>query len=183
LTPTVSAVQAGTSTFAAIPGAPASYSETSAVGSELNGQDAPFDTPGTYAAFTSAPLAQNLDSVGVPTLDLTVQSATAAQTTAAGPGGELVLFAKIYDVAPNGSLTLVHRLISPVRIANLGAVHVALPGIVHQFPAGHRLEVVVATSDAAYRGNNAPQKVDVVTNPGAPGVLSLPTLTPPAFSG
>ena len=104
----------------------------------------------------------DLDSVGVPTLDLTVQSPTAAQTAAAGPGGELVLFAKMYDVAPDGSLTLVHRLISPVRIAALGAVHIELPGIVHRFPAGHRLEVVVATSDAAYRGNNAPQTVDIV---------------------
>jgi ABC-2 type transport system ATP-binding protein len=186
LTPTAASVQPGTSTFAAIPGAPASYSETSAVGSELNGQDPPHDTPGTYAAFASAPLATNVDSVGIPTLDLTVQSPTAAQTAAGGPGGELVLFAKIYDVAPDGSLTLVHRLISPVRIGNLGnmsSVHIALPGIVHRFPAGHRLEVVVATSDAAYRGNNAPQTVDIVTGPSAPGLLSLPTLSQPAFSG
>jgi predicted acyl esterase len=176
-------VQTGTSTFAAIPGAPASYSETSAVGSELAGQDPPHDTPGTYAAFASAPLAKDLDSVGIPTLDLTVQSPTASQTAGAGPGGELVLFAKIYDVAPDGSLTLVHRLISPVRIATLGAVHIELPGIVHRFPAGHRLEVVVATSDAAYRGNDAPQTVDILTGPTAPGVLSLPTLTQPVFGG
>ena len=40
-------------------------------------------------------------------------------TQASGPGGKLVLFAKVYDVAPDGTKTLQNRLISPVRVADV----------------------------------------------------------------
>ena len=68
------------------------------------------------AAWTSAPLTSDMDVVGRPTLNVRVQAPTAARSAKLGPAGQLVLFAKVYDVAPDGSESLVHNLI-PVRIA------------------------------------------------------------------
>ena len=49
-----------------------------------------------------------------------------------------------------------------------------LPGIVHQFPAGDSLKLIIAASDAAYRGTTIPVTVSVSTSPSHPGVLTLP---------
>jgi predicted acyl esterase len=88
-----------------------------------------------------------------------------------------VLFFKLFDIAPNGDETLVHRLIAPVRVSVPDEpLEIELPGIVRRFEAGHRLQLVVAGSDLAYRGNIAPQIVSISTDPAQPGVLSLPVV-------
>jgi ABC-2 type transport system ATP-binding protein len=88
--------------------------------------------------------------------------------------GELVLYAKVYDVGPDGTVELPHRLISPARVADVTRpVAVELPAIVHRFAAGHRLAVVLAGGDLAYRGSTLPQPVTVRTG-GVPGQLTLP---------
>ena len=62
-----------------------------------------------------------------------------------------MLFAKIYDVAPDGTQTLHNRLISPVRVTDVTKpVSVTLPGVVQRFAAGHRIRVTIAASDFAY---------------------------------
>ena len=105
-----------------------------------DGVTPPYDTPGTFASWTTAPLAAPVVSVGVPRLTLRLSSPVAEQTQAAGPAGQLLLFAKIYDVAPDGSKTLVNRLVSPTRVADVTRpVHIELPGVVHRYAAGHRL--------------------------------------------
>jgi ABC-2 type transport system ATP-binding protein len=87
------------------------------------------------------------------------------------------VFAKLYDVAPDGSKTLVHKLISPVRVADVAQpVHIELPAAVHRFEAGHRLQLVLASTDAAYKNAFAVQPVSVHTSPAAPMSLSLPTV-------
>jgi hypothetical protein len=53
-------------------------------------------------------------------------------------------------------------------------VTLQLPGIVHRFGTGHRIQVVVAASDFAYAGNTAPQPVTISTSPAAPSTLGLP---------
>ena len=68
---------ASTQTFAA-PTVPASYSETSGVDSDLGSASTPFDGPGTFASWSSAPLTSNVDVVGIPQLSLVVSSPTAA---------------------------------------------------------------------------------------------------------
>jgi predicted acyl esterase len=175
-----SAVTAGSATYANLLGAtPTSYSEVSALqGSQVpDGVTPPYDTPGTFASWTTEPLAADVVSVGVPTLTLHLSSAVAQQSQAAGPGGQLLLFAKIYDVAPDGTQTLVHRLISPTRVADVTQpVTIELPGVVHRYAAGHQLRVVVAATDAAYRNNAVVTPVTVTTSPGDPGVLRLPIL-------
>ena len=116
-------------------------------------------------------------SVGVPTLRLRLSSPVVAQSQSLGPAGQLLLFAKIYDVAPDGTTTLVHRLVSPTRVPDVTKpVTIELPGVVHRYDAGHRLSVVVAATDAAYRNNKTVQPVTVLTDAADPGVLRLPVL-------
>ena len=71
-----------------------------------------------------------------------------------------MLFAKVYDVAPDGTQKLQNRLVSPVRVGDVTRpVDVTLPGVVQRFDTGHRIRVVVAAGDLAYAGNLAPQPV------------------------
>jgi len=170
----------GSASYANVAGeVPTSYSEVSALeGSQVpDGVTAPYDTPGTFAAWSTKPLSAPVVSVGAPTLTLRLSSPLVEQTQAAWPAGQLLLFAKIYDIAPDGTTTLVHRLVSPTRVADVTKpVTIELPGVVHRYEAGHRLSVVVAATDAAYRNNKTVQPVTVLTSPGDPGVLRLPVL-------
>lgn len=174
LTTSRTAVQAGSASYANASGAPTSYSETSGVeGGQVD--NAVSDAPGTFAAFTSAPLARGASIVGSPRLTLHLDAPLAAQTQAGGPAGQLILFAKLYDVAPDGTPTLKNRLISPVRVGDVTKpVTVALPGVVHRVRKGHRIQVVLAASDWAYANNGLVQPVTVTTSEEEPSALRLP---------
>jgi putative CocE/NonD family hydrolase len=172
LVPATASILPGTTSFATpAAGAPSSYSETSAVEPGAP----PSDPQGTYAAYTSEPLSSDLVSVGIPTLDVRVSAP--APGGAAGPAGQLVLFVKLYDVGSDGSIELVHRLISPVRVADPSqTLHITLPGVAHMYRAGHRIRLVIAGGDAAYKGNNAPTSVSITADPTRPYALTLPVL-------
>ena len=161
-------------------GAPASYSEVSGVEGQASlppSVNAPYDTPGTFGAWTTTALAAPITLVGPPTLDVRFDSPTVAATQSAGPSGQLQVFAKLYDIAPDGSKTLVHKLISPVRVADVTQpVHIQLPAVVHRFDAGHRLQLVLASTDAAYKNAYAVQPVTVHASPSQPATLGLPTV-------
>lgn len=63
-----------------------------------------------------------------------------------------MLFAKIYDVAPDGSQSLIRNLIAPVRIADpTTPLHITLPAVVHRFAAGHAVRILLAGGDLNYR--------------------------------
>ncbi|HWB65208.1 MAG TPA: CocE/NonD family hydrolase [Mycobacteriales bacterium] len=168
-------VTRGSQTYANLAGpAPLSYSEVSGVqGSPLpNKTFKPFDTPGSFARWKSAPLRRHLDVVGIPTATVHVSSPLTSSLVA---GTELQFFVKIYDLAPNGSVDLVHRLVAPVRVADpRRPVQVELPGIVHRFAKGHRIELVVAATDSAYRNANLVQPATITTSRQAPTSLTLP---------
>jgi predicted acyl esterase len=154
------------------------YSETSEVQSSA---PSPFgdvrDVPGTFAAYDSTALTDNVDVVGIPRVTLQVSAPSVLATQSAGPAGRLVLFVKLYDVDAAGNKTLANRLVAPVRIGNVGKPFtVSLPGIVHRFAAGHHFELVVAGSDLAYKGNNGPVAVSVLTGGSVPGMLQLPVV-------
>ena len=168
------AVQDGTSSFAAVvpAGLPSSYSEYPVVAQD----EPPFDTPGTFAQFTTEPLAQDLDLAGVPALTVRLSRTLPAVPLPDG-AGDLVLFGKIYDLAPDGTMKLQHKLVNAVRISSFDQpVRIELPGVVQKFPAGHRLAVVLSASDTGYRGNLVPGDVTVSTSAAEPGVLELPVL-------
>ncbi|MFE8978614.1 CocE/NonD family hydrolase [Streptomyces cyaneofuscatus] len=138
----------------------------------------PYDTKGTYLGWRSAPLTAPLDVVGAPKATLKVVSPKAERVQNSGDASDkLVLFAKVYDVAPDGTRKLVNRLVSPVRVPDVTRPFtVELPGIVHRYEKGHRLEFVIAASDTAYFGNRGIKPVTVVSAPGDTGVLELPVV-------
>jgi predicted acyl esterase len=151
-------------------GEPAAYSETS----NFSGPDSsprnpapPFEIPGQNASFTSRPFAAAVESVGVPRAHLRLTHANAGQ--------DLVVFAKTYDVAPDGSAELIHRLIAPVRVTNAQLdrpVDLALAGFAHRFAKGHAVRLVLATTDATSRNNILPDVLTLATGPGS--TFSLP---------
>lgn len=157
---------------------PTSHSESSLYGLLGLPDPAPYDTEGTYLGWTSEPLARTTDVVGAPKATLKVVSPKAERTQNSGNAADkLVLFAKLYDVAPDGTRTLVHRLVAPVRVPDVTKPFtVTLPGIVHRYEKGHRLRFVIAASDGAYFGNRGIKPVTVVSSPGDSGVLELPVV-------
>ena len=115
------------------------------LGAALGG--ATVEIPGQFAAFDSADLTAPVEVVGAPTVDLTVSS----------PSGTATLFAKLYDVGPGGSMTLPSSLVAPLALTGLSTdptdpteIAVTLPGIVHRFETGHRMRVVVSSTDQAF---------------------------------
>lgn len=155
---------------------PTSHSESSLAGLIGLPDTPPRDTKGTHLDWTSAPLEQPLDVVGAPRATLKVVSPKAERTqNSSDAADKLVLFAKLYDVAPDGTRTLVRRLVAPVRVPDVTkSFTVTLPGIVHRYETGHRLRFVIAASDDAYFGNRGIKPVTVVSEPGDTGVLRLP---------
>jgi hypothetical protein len=165
-------ITASTQTFVT-PGAglPSTVGPLDAVGGPL-----PDETvPGTSVSWTTAPLSAPIDVVGPPVLTVKVDAPSAALTQLVGPAGQLVVFAKIYDVAPNGKASLINGLVAPARISNVNEpVRITLPGIVHRFGAHDRIEIVLAGGDINYRGGNLPNPVTVASG-SASEELILPT--------
>ncbi|RPK84030.1 x-prolyl-dipeptidyl aminopeptidase [Streptomyces sp. ADI97-07] len=157
---------------------PTSHSESSLAGLIGLKDPAPYDTRGTHLGWTSAPLTAPVDVVGAPKATLEVKSPTAERVQNSGDASDrLVLFAKVYDVAPDGTQHLVNRLVAPVRVPDVTRPFtVELPGIVHRYEAGHRLRFVIAASDTAYFGNRGIKPVTVVSAPQDTGVLELPVV-------
>ena len=128
-----------------------------------------FDMPGQSAAFTSAPLTSALQVTGSP--------AARIRVTGAAP---VTLFAKLYDVDQAGHAALPDQLVAPVRVSGAhagGVVTVALPAIDYSFAAGHRLRLVLTTTDFGYATPPAPAVYQVAL--AGPGVVvpAVPALT------
>ncbi|MFJ4534820.1 CocE/NonD family hydrolase [Streptomyces tibetensis] len=159
---------------------PTSHSESSLAGLIGLPDSPPSDTSGTYLDWTTPPLERPLDVVGAPRATLKVVSPKARRTqNSSDAADKLVLFAKLYDVAPDGTRTLVRRLIAPVRVPDVTrSFTVTLPGIVHRYERGHRLKLVIAASDDAYFGNRGIKPVTVINGPRDTGVLRLPVTGP-----
>ncbi|MFG2287223.1 CocE/NonD family hydrolase [Streptomyces sp. NPDC048595] len=138
---------------------------------------APSDLGGTHLIWTSAPVGgRPVDVVGAPRVTLKVDSPAAERAQESPDAADrLVLFAKLYDIAPDGTKTLVHRLVAPARVPDVTrSFSVELPGIVHRYQPGHRLGFVIAASDDAYAGNRGEKPVTVTSTPEDTGVLELP---------
>jgi ABC-2 type transport system ATP-binding protein len=142
-------------------GAPASISVFPGLGS-LGGLT--FDIPGQSAAFTSAPLTAPIQVTGAPVVRIRV-----------GGAAQVTLFAKVYDVDQAGNATLPDQLAAPLRVTGAAAgrdVTVQLPAIDYDFAAGHRLRLVLTTTDFAYA--TPPQEATYQVALAGPG-LSLPS--------
>ncbi|MFL6161429.1 MAG: CocE/NonD family hydrolase [Jatrophihabitantaceae bacterium] len=160
---------------------PAAGAPTSLDGLDVLGAVSPtpldlpdLNTPGSYVDWTSPALGTATTVLGSPVLTVQVNAPTVVPTT--DPAGELVLFAKLYDVAPDGTASLINGLVAPIRIPDPSKpVRITLPAIAHQFPAGHQLRIMLAGGDVNYRGGLVATPVSVSTG-SAGQVLSLPTV-------
>ncbi|MGH3864074.1 alpha/beta fold hydrolase [Actinokineospora sp.] len=143
-------------------GNPASISSMPGLGSVISGSArlagrVAIDLPGQSARFASPPLDQQLLIAGASTVKLRVSTVP----NLPAPDGA-VLFAKLYDVGPDGVRTLPGSAVSAFRVPGLPAdgtpveVTVALPGIVRPIETDHRVELVVTTTDQAYATPSQP---------------------------
>ncbi|QGK72308.1 alpha/beta fold hydrolase [Allosaccharopolyspora coralli] len=137
-------------------GSPAATSSLPGVGA---GEDSPeqlgralaMEVPGQVATFRTEPLTSQLVVSGAPQTRLAISAVPGEPNT-----GQAVLFAKLYDVAPDGTKTLTGNNVAPIRVTGIPQdgtpveVNVALPGVVQSVEAGHRLELAVSTTDQAF---------------------------------
>ncbi|KOV95723.1 MULTISPECIES: CocE/NonD family hydrolase [unclassified Streptomyces] len=123
------------------------------------------DFPGQSARFDSAPLTSDLRITGTPTATVHITSTR----------DDAVLFGKVYDVGPDGTRqVLPAQLVAPFRVtgAKTGKdVTVTLPAIDHEVQKGHRLRLVLASTDLGYASPAAPATYTVSLK----GDLSVPT--------
>ncbi len=157
-------------------GAPVSFPETDVVSGYVKNPVADaLDLPGTYAAWSTAPLTAKLDVVGSPVATLKVAAPTAALTQGLGEAGQLVLFLKVQDVDAAGHAVTIKALEAPVRIADVTKPFTTtLPAFVHRFAPGHRLRFVVAGGSVNYRGGLEPTPVTIAS--GGAQTLTLPVV-------
>jgi ABC-2 type transport system ATP-binding protein len=127
------------------------------------------DIPGQSARWQTEPLARTRELVGGGSLTVHV---TSTSDTA-------VLFAKVLDVAPDGSAKLPNGQVSPIRLTGVGGVGrdvtVALPTLSHVFPAGNRIRVAISSTDLGYLGPQDAASYDLALDPAS--ALSLPLVT------
>ncbi|MFG2132322.1 alpha/beta fold hydrolase [Streptomyces sp. NPDC048751] len=135
------------------------------------------DFPGQFAAFQSAPVTDDLRITGSPTATLHVKSTS----------DDAVLFGKVYDVGPDGAQqVLPSQLVAPVRVEGAKAgkdVTITLPAIDHEVDKGHRLRLVLASTDLGYASPAAPATYTVslkgdLNVPTAPGVSTAAAALP-----
>ncbi|OIJ90552.1 alpha/beta fold hydrolase [Streptomyces monashensis] len=123
------------------------------------------DFPGQYAKFDSAPLTRDLRITGTPTATVHLTST----------GDDAVLFGKVYDVGPGGTQqVLPGQLVAPFRVTGATAgkdVTITLPAIDHTVQQGHRLRLVLASTDLGYASPAAPATYTVSLK----SALSVPT--------
>ncbi|AZM64758.1 ABC transporter ATP-binding protein [Streptomyces sp. WAC 01420] len=127
------------------------------------------DFPGQYARFESAPLDSDLRITGSPTVTVRVKSTSE----------DAVLFGKVYDVGPDGrQQVLPSQLVAPYRVEDARSgkdVTLTLPAVDHEVQKGHRLRLVLSSTDLGYASPAAPATYTVslksdLTVPTAPGV-------------
>ncbi|MFE2226135.1 alpha/beta fold hydrolase [Streptomyces kronopolitis] len=173
-------------TFGNPPGAgPPAISAVPGVGalgnlSELGAGGLSLDFAGQYARFVSAPLRTPVRLTGSPTATVHVRSDTP----------DAVLFAKVYDVAPDGRRQeLPSQLVTPYRLKGTGdgggrTVKLRLPAVDHEFAAGHRLRLVLSSTDLGYASPAEPASYTVslrgggIEVPTAPRVRTAPAPLP-----
>ncbi|MFJ2200224.1 alpha/beta fold hydrolase [Streptomyces violaceusniger] len=162
---------AGPPSISTVPGV-AGLSQASSLGVGLS-----LDVPGQFARFDSARLDRPLRITGSPEVKVRVKADT----------DDAVLFAKVYDVGPDGQQVLPEQLVTPLRVtgAKQGrTVTVRLPAVDHELIAGHRLRLVIASTDLGYASPTEPATYTVglvdggLTVPTAPAVHTQPAPLP-----
>ncbi|RAY15238.1 ABC transporter ATP-binding protein [Actinomadura craniellae] len=157
-------------------GVPASISALPGLGAlgnlgQLGGGGIPgapaLDMPGQSARFDSAPLGAPLRLTGAAKVRVKVDRPA-------------TLFAKLYDVAPGDRAAPARLIAAPVRVEKPGEIDVTLPAMDYEFDRGHRLRLVLATTDMGYATAPEPAayRVSVVSGLAVPTVPALDSAPP-----
>lgn len=150
-------------------GAPPAISAVPGVGSISQlaglGMGLSLDFPGQFARFDSGRLDRDLTITGSPTVTAHVVSSS----------DDAVLFGKVYDVGPGGTQqVLPSQLVTPVRVTDAQKgkdVKITLPAIDHEVQKGHKLRLVLSSTDLGYASPDEPATYTVSLK----GELSVPT--------
>jgi ABC-2 type transport system ATP-binding protein len=144
--------------------------------------------PGQSARFTSEPLTTPLTLIGSSRIDLDVTGTTSSAT----------LFASLWDLGPDIETTQNGRIavspssavlpqleVAPVKLGRLDPdeplrVIVALPAVSHKVPVGHRLQLVITTTDQAYANAVQAARYDVTL--AGDRAAAIPVLTTTALN-
>ncbi|MGN6242648.1 MAG: alpha/beta fold hydrolase [Motilibacteraceae bacterium] len=131
--------------------------------------------PGQSAVFQTPPLDRALTVTGSSTVLLHVTSSTSDAT----------LFASLHDVSSDGSSDVLPQgIVAPLHLQDVPRggvdVQVALPAIVREVAAGHRLRLVVSSTDTAYALPTDPRTYQVSLGDGG---LTVPTVATTPVSG
>lgn len=128
----------------------------------------PTDVPGQHVTFETSALERDLQVLGEPRLRVPIDATTT----------DVVVFAKLYDVAPGGLVTLPQQAVAPARMRSTPAtVTLELPTLAHRFRAGHRVRLVLSATDRAYANPRAASVTRLTA--GSEATLALPTVPPP----
>lgn len=173
LVPAAQPFAGGQGSFVNPPGGePAAYSEMPNFSSPDDvGDRSPQEIPGQHLVFDSEPLAEPLDVVGIPFVDLHLSSQN--------PAADARLFTRLYDVAPDGTTTLLRRQVAPARIpmaALDSPITIRMVGTSWRFDAGHRVRLVLASTDLAFYNERLPDQLTVSSTPQQPSVLRFPAI-------
>jgi ABC-2 type transport system ATP-binding protein len=132
--------------------------------------------PGQVAIFESPRLDRSAHIVGASRVRLRVSGVGSSSAT---------LFAQLYDVGPGGGATLPEQLVTPLRLSGPTAagedVTVSLPAVVRDVATGHRLRLVISTTDQAYALPARPAQYQVALAPGA--LLAVPIVPMSTLGG
>jgi hypothetical protein len=155
---------AGTPTELTLPGTislTAGLTGTEATGAAFGVAPAGPTVPGLAGALDSQPLGENLEIAGLPEVSFKVdapQHVSSQSTTA----GKLILFARLDDVSPTGTVTTPGQAFASARIGDVTKpATIALHGAVHRFPKGDRLRVVIGTGSPIRANNNTAGPVTI----------------------
>jgi ABC-2 type transport system ATP-binding protein len=145
-----------------VPGLGAALSAAGAAGARLGA------LPGQVAQFESEPLRSALKLAGSSRVTVRV----------AGAGGDATLFAQLYDVVPGGAAVLPQQLVAPVFVPSLTPagrdVTIATPAVVRDIAAGHRLRLVLSTTDQGFAMPAQPRQYRISAPSGAALELVAP---------
>jgi ABC-2 type transport system ATP-binding protein len=130
---------------------------------------------GQTATFDSARLTAPVQLTGAPQVRIKVAGSV--------PDGDVVLFATVYDVDQHGTATSAGLVAAPLRVPKAGTAGaeatVTLTARDHRFASGHKVRLVLTSTDMGYATSPAPAdyKVSVVSGLSVP---AGPALTTPA---
>jgi ABC-2 type transport system ATP-binding protein len=132
------------------------------------------ELPGQSARFRTPPVEAPLLVAGAPRVDLAVSRVPGQPAPA-----EAVLFGKLYEVAPDGTRSLIGGAVAPFRVpvpadGTPARVTVTLPGVVAPVEAGNRLLVSIGTTDQGYLGTTETGVWSI--GPGGAAAVAVPVV-------